>query len=554
MSENIKTDDGQNHKLSTQQKAESQEIPEPMIKKPRGRISLIWIIPIIALLIALSLAAKAIWERGPTIEVSFRTADGLEAGKTNVHYKQVNIGLVRQIKLSPDNSHIIAEIELSKDNSTFAAKDSRFWVVRPRIGTTGVSGIDTLLSGSYIEVDGGKASEKQTDFIGLETPPVVPSDVPGKIFFLTADNLGSLDIGSPIYYRRINVGQITAYNLSQDGKHVELQTFIRSPYDKFVTTDARFWQASGVDVSLNASGFSLNTQSLASIITGGIAFDYPENSDANTAPLKSRFTLWNSRTDALKVPDGKPHKIVMYFDTSLRGLSTGAPIDFMGINIGNVTSINVEFDPNYSKLRMRVEAVLYPSRLANGKELDPTGAIFRRFIQQGWRAQMRTGNLLTGQNYIAFDKFPKAKPVTLIQPENGVVEVPTIPPELNSLQAQVSEIADKVSKFPIDEIGGDVRKTLKNMNTTIESTDKLIKQLDTKVAPDFQATLNDARRTMQSTESILSSDAPMQQDLRRVLQQVTRTAASLQLMSDYIEQHPESLIRGKKGETHKNAK
>lgn len=146
---------------------------------------------------------------------------------------------------------------------------------------------------------------------------------------------------------------------------------------------------------------------MASIITGGIAFDYPENSDANTAPLKSRFTLWNSRTDALKVPDGKPHKIVMYFDTSLRGLSTGAPIDFMGINIGNVTSINVEFDPNYSKLRMRVEAVLYPSRLANGKELDPTGAIFRRFIQQGWRAQMRTGNLLTGQNYIAFDKFLK---------------------------------------------------------------------------------------------------------------------------------------------------
>lgn len=553
MSENIKTDDGIDHNSTLHQERELKNIPEPQRKTPRNKISWIWIIPIVALLIALSLAVKAVWERGPTIEVSFRTADGLEAGKTNVRYKQVNIGLVRHIKLSTDNTHVVAEIELTKNSSAFASQDSRFWVVRPRIGTTGVSGIDTLLSGSYIEVDGGKASQKQTDFVGLETPPVVPSDVPGKIFFLKADNLGSLDIGSPIYYRRINVGQITAYNLSADGQHVELQTFIRSPYDKFVTTDARFWQASGVDVSLNASGFSLNTQSLASIVAGGIAFGYPDNSDAAIAPMQSHFTLWNSRVDALKIPDGQPHKVIMYFDNSLRGLAAGAPIDFMGINIGDVTAINVEFDPNYSKLRMRVDAVLYPSRLANGKELDPTGAIFRRFIHQGWRAQMRTGNLLTGQNYIAFDKFPKAATVKLIQHKNGIVEIPTTPPQLNSLQAQVSDIADKVSKFPIDEIGADVRQALKSMNTTIESTDKLVKQLDTKVAPDFQATLNDARKTMQSTESILSSDAPMQQDLRKVLQQVTRTAASLQLMSDYIEQHPESLIRGKKGET-KNAK
>lgn len=553
MSENTRTDDGLDHNKTAQQELKLNNVPEPQKKKPRSKISLIWIIPIVALLIALSLSVKAILEKGPTIDVSFRTADGLEAGKTNVRYKQVNIGVVRQIKLASDNTHVIAKIELSKDSSNFASKDSRFWVVRPRIGTSGVSGFDTLLSGSYIEVDGGKASEEQINFVGLETPPVVPSDVPGKMFFLTADNLGSLDIGSPVYYRRINVGQITAYNLSQDGQHVELQTFIRSPYDKFVTKDARFWQASGVDVSLNASGFSLNTQSLASIVAGGVAFGYPENSNADVAPINSHFNLWNSRVDALKIPDGKPHKIMMYFDTSLRGLSVGAPIDFMGINMGDVTAINVEFDPNYRKLHMRVDAVLYPSRLANGKELNPTGEIFKRFIEQGWRAQIRTGNLLTGQNYIALDKFPKAKPVKLIQHANGIVEVPTTPPELNSLQSQVSDIADKVSKFPIDEIGTDVRKTLKNMNTAIESTDKLVKQLDSKVAPDFQATLNDARRTMQSTESILSSDAPMQQDLRQALQQVTRTAASLQMMSDYIEQHPESLIRGKKGET-KNAK
>jgi paraquat-inducible protein B len=161
---------------------------------------------------------------------------------------------------------------------------------------------------------------------------------------------------------------------------------------------------------------------------------------------------------------------------------------------------------------------------------------------------MRTGNLLTGQNYIAFDMFPKAKPATLIIRADGKAEVPTTPTELSGLQAQVSQIADKVSKFPLVEIGQDIRKTLNNMNTTIESTDKLVKQLDGKVAPGLQAALDDVRKTMQSTETILSSDAPMQQDVRRALQQMTRAAASLQLIADYIEQHPESLIRGKRPE------
>jgi len=410
-----------------------------------------------------------------------------------------------------------------------------------------------LLSGAYIEVDGGKAEQKQDEFTGLEVPPVISSDVPGKIFFLKANNLGSLDIGSPIYYRQINVGQITAYQLAKDGKSVELQTFIQAPYDKFVTTDARFWQASGVDVSLSASGFKLDTQSLVSIIAGGIAFGYPENSHAAVASDQSRFNLWDSRTEALKEPDGNPHRIIMYFDQSLRGLSAGAPIDFMGIEIGNIQSINAEFDANYTQIRMRAEGVIYPSRLANGKELDPDGVIFKRFIERGWRAQMRTGNLLTGQNYIAFDLFPKAKPANLIIRSNGVIEVPTTPTELKGLQAQVSQIADKLNKFPLVEIGQDVRKTLNNMNSAISSTDKLVIQLDGKVAPGLQATLDDVRKTMRSTETILSSDAPMQQDVRRALQQMTRAAASLQLMADYIEQHPESLIRGKTPEV-KNGK
>lgn len=545
MSENEITTGNSDHRNADVELDSMNDLPEPQEKKSRWKPLLIWLIPLIALLIALSLAVKALLSHGPTIDVSFRTAEGLVAGKTTVRYKQVDIGVVRQIDLSDDRSHVIARIDLRKGASNFAAKDSRFWVVRPRIGTSGVSGIDTLLSGSYIEVDGGKSAEDKFEFTGLEVPPVISSDVPGKVFFLNADDLGSLDIGSPIYYRRINVGQITAYKLSDDGKNVELQTFIRAPYDKFVTTDARFWQASGIDVTLNASGFNLDTQSLASIVAGGIAFGIPESSHATTAANHSRFNLWDSKGDALKEPDGQPRGVIMYFDHSLRGLTVGAPIDFMGIEIGNVKSVNAEFYDHYKQIRMRVEAVIYPSRVENGQALNPNSEIFKDFIEHGWRAQMRTGNLLTGQNYIALDKFPKAKPATLQILSDDRVVIPTTPTELSGLQAQVSQIADKLTKFPLVEIGQDVRKTLNNMNTAIESTDKLVKQLDGKVAPGLQATLDDVRKTVRSSESILSSDAPLQQDVRKALQQMTRAAASLQLMSDYIEQHPESIIRGK---------
>lgn len=511
----------------------------------RWRFSLVWVIPLIALAIGLSLFAKAILETGPTISVSFLTADGLQAGKTTVRYKEVDIGLVRRIELAEDRSHVIVKIELSNAARSFAVDDTKFWVVRPRIGAGGISGINTLFSGAYIGVAGGKSKIDKDEFLGLESPPIITGDEAGKVFVLQSNDLGSLDMGSPIFYRRINVGQVSAYKLANDGKSVEVQAFVKSPYDRYVTTDTRFWHSSGVDVSLNASGFQINTQSLASIVSGGLAFGFPEGSnEEGIAANNAVFKLATNQAEALKDSDGTPIQILMYFDQSLRGLAKGAPIDFRGIELGYVKSINVEFDSTYRQFRMPVIAEVYPSRLSHGREFDPNKTVLNEFVQRGLRAQMKTGNILTGQNYIALDFFPKAKAAEM-KLTNGIAEIPTIPTELSGLQAQVTQIADKLAKFPIAEIGQDVRKTMANMNTAINSTDKLVKQMDAKIAPAMQATLDDARKTLQSTQTILASDAPMQQDVRRALQQMTRAAASLQLMADYIEQHPESLIRGK---------
>ncbi|MBC7751342.1 MAG: MCE family protein, partial [Candidatus Saccharibacteria bacterium] len=263
--------------LSSEMQPSDKIFAEPRTATPKSwRFSLVWLIPLIALAIGLSLFAKAILETGPTITVAFRTAEGLQAGKTTVRYKEVDIGLVRRIELADDRSHVIVQIELSSAARSFAVDDTKFWVVRPRIGAGGISGINTLFSGAYIGVSGGKSQIDKKDFVGLEAPPIITGDDAGRIFVLRSSDLGSLDTGSPIYYRRINVGQVSSYKLASDGKSVEVQAFVKSPYDRYVTTDTRFWHASGIDVSLNASGFQVNTQSLASIVSGGIAFGFPE--------------------------------------------------------------------------------------------------------------------------------------------------------------------------------------------------------------------------------------------------------------------------------------
>ncbi|KEZ74425.1 mammalian cell entry protein, partial [Pseudomonas syringae pv. syringae FF5] len=250
-------------------------MPRPEVKRRRLRVSLIWLVPIVAAIIGISMALHDWMNIGPRITVSFLTAEGLEANKTQVKYKNVVIGMVTDISLSDDRTHVLATIELNTSATPFTRVDSQFWVVRPRIGAHGVSGVDTLLSGAFIGADAGSAEETKASFTGLETPPPVTFGEKGKRFTLHTDDLGSLDIGSPIYFRRIQVGQVVAYDLSKDGRGVDIQIFINAPNDQYITTDTRFWNASGVDITVGASGVKVNTQSLTSIISGGIAFREP---------------------------------------------------------------------------------------------------------------------------------------------------------------------------------------------------------------------------------------------------------------------------------------
>ncbi|WP_036666645.1 intermembrane transport protein PqiB [Paludibacterium yongneupense] len=531
-------------------------LPEPQRTPPRRWLpGLVWLIPLIAAAVGLSLAAHAILSRGPEITLSFLSAEGLEAGKTRVKFKDVDIGTVQRIALSQDSRKVLVTVQLAREAEQFAAADSRFWVVRPRIDVGGVSGLNTLFSGAYIGVDAGHSTLRKTEFTGLETPPSVTRDRSGRQFVLHASDLGSLDIGSPVYYRRVRVGQVVGYNLDENGKGVTLHAFINAPYDRFVDGNTRFWHASGFDLKVDSNGVRLNTQALATVMLGGIAFQTPEDQGSTPPALENTdFALAADQDSALKAPDGSAAVAVLNFSQSLRGLVPGAPVDFRGVVIGQVLSLGVDYDAKRQEFRMPVVIQLYPDRLgsrfhdAQSHESESLKRQhFMALVARGLRAQLRTGNLLTGQLYVAIDFFPKAPPVKLDE-SRVPIELPTIPNSLDEIQVQLADITSKLSKVPFDKIGRDLHTTLNSLDATLKRSETLVGHLNDDVAPQMVAAMKDARSTLANANRLLSGDAPLQQDARRTLQDLSRAAVSLRVLTDYLERHPEALIRGKQEE------
>jgi paraquat-inducible protein B len=520
------------------------------VKTRRFSVSLVWIVPIVAVLVGISLVVHSLMQEGPTITVTFKTGDGLTANKTEVKYRNVVIGHVSDVELSGDQKSVNATIKLAKQAESFTREDSEFWVVRPRIGAGGVSGIDTLLSGDYIGADIGQANARSKHFKGLENPPPITYGEPGKRFTLHTQDLGSLDVGSPVYYRKIPVGQVVAYALDPDGKGVNIDLFIHAPNDAYVTENTRFWNASGVDVSVGANGFAVRTESLSSILVGGIAFRAPDYSpDDKPAPEEYAYELFEDQQTALAPPNGKPQFLSLRFDQALRGLRVDAPVEFLGMEIGKVVSVNLDFDDKKKSFPVNVGIVIYPQRLGrayskllkayNHDPSDEAGGVrlIGTFIENGLRAQARSGNLLTGQLYIGLDFYPKAEKV-VFDPSVRPVSIPTVPGSLQELQGKLEAMVDKLNKLPIERIAG-------NLDSNLVELRKGLAQFNAKTLPGVQTTLADVSKTLQSASSTLAEDSPQREQLTQTLDELGRMSRSLRELSDYLGRHPESLIRGR---------
>ena len=537
---------------------DNENVPAPRrMKRKRWLPSLIWLVPIVALAVGATLMARVILERGAQITVTFSSAEGIEAGKTRVKYKSVDIGVVKAVGLTEDRSGAVVLIELTHDGKAFAASDTRFWVVRPRVAAGSISGLGTLLSGAYIGVDGGRSHEKKSTFKGLDTPPAIYADAPGKQFKLHAPDIGSLDIGSPVYFRRVRVGQVTSYDIDTDGKGVTLQIFVNAPFDKFIARGTRFWNASGIDLKLDANGLKVDTQSLLTVVLGGIAFQTPEEADHDPAPSEAEFPLVRNEAMALKDPEHISQTVVMYFHRSLRGLTVGAPVEFKGINVGEIKSIGIHYSKKRHEFVLPVVATLYPTRFGMDIRDDnaehATEDVRTKFdvlVKNGMRAQLKSASLLTGQQFVNLDfvdpaEREKTPPRFGQRDRDGAYVFPTADNPTDDIEAQIAGIVKKLNKVPFEQIGQDVHRMLGSLDATLKQTEQLTKTVNHDLAPQMKETLAEARRTLESARSVFSEDAPLQNNARDTLDQVAKAAASVRVLTDYLQTHPEALIRGK---------
>ena len=523
------------------------DVPEAVIRT-RKSFSIVWLVPLVAILIGGWLVYKALSEKGPRITITFNTAAGLEAGKTKIKHKDVEIGKVKSIRLSKDLSQVVVTAELTKGIESYLTDKARFWVVRARIAASEVSGLRTLFSGAYIALDPGKTGEPMHAFKGLETPPIATADIPGRHFLLRADRLYSLETGSPVYFRQIEVGQVEGYELDEYSRKVDIKVFIYAPHDRLVHKNTRFWNAGGLDVSIDANGVRVDTPSLVSLMIGGVAFTTPMDLESGGfAEEDDVFPLYRNYQDALQKKYAKKEYWVLNFDGSVRGLSPGAPVEFKGISLGQVVDVNLQFDAKkliYSipvLIEIETERIMITSAF-------PSDSDRRKFmdalVAKGLRAQLKTGNLLTGQMFVDLGIHPE-EPTRHIVWNGKYPELPTVQAPLERISAALAQTFDKLKKIPLEEIGSEVRTTVQNLNETLKQTRMLVQKLDSKVEPEVTATLVQAQKTLGSVENVLSSDSPLNQKTSRAMVELATAARSIRVLMDYLERHPDALLFGK---------
>jgi len=515
------------------------QLPESrIVAGKRRRLSAVWIIPLVAAFLGVWVAVTRILAEGPPITITFRSAEGLEAGKTKIEYNGVEVGLIKTIRLSDDHKSVITTAQMAPKTEAFFVEDTSFWVVRPRISGANVTGLGTLISGAYIGMEIGESKKSRRKFVALETPPVVTADIPGCFFILKSPDLGSLDTGTPVFFRRLQVGQVASYELDKDGRAFSVKVFVRAPYDQYVNPETRFWHASGIDVSLSASGLSVHTQSALSILVGGIAFE-----TAATDPVQppsepnSVFTLFSNRAEAFKAPARDPQTFVLVFKQSVRGLTAGAPVEFRGIQVGEVVDVSAQVDAKTFEFSAPVTIQMEAQRLGvkvldlvPGAELAAARRqMIDALVTRGVRAQLRTGNLLTGALFVSFDFFPDA-PSATVDWSQKPVHLPTIPGQLEGIEANVASIIKKLDQVPFKGIGDDLQATIAELDRTLVSA---------------RGTLDSGRGTLDNASKLIEPNAGLSAEIVNTLQEISRAARSMRVLADYLERHPEALIRGK---------
>ncbi|MEA3242413.1 MAG: MlaD family protein [Pseudomonadota bacterium] len=543
---------------ASNQPPDLEDVPDAIVDEAVKGFPVVWLLPLVALLVGGWLYYKTLSEKGPAITISFETAEGIEAGKTQIKFRDVTVGQVDDVDIADDLRTVVLTATMETGTAHYLTDASRFWVVKPRVGAGGVTGLGTLLSGAYIAFEPNTTGKKQKSFVGLEKPPIVSQDKEGSRYRLRTETLGSLSVGAPVYFRQFDIGEVTDYKLADDYSYVDVGIFVQSPYDDYVRERTHFWNVGGVSVSMDASGVKVEMESLVALLSGGIAFEtLPEFTNSPAASPGTVFPLYKNRAESLERPITEVISYALKFTGTVRGLSIGAPVEYRGIRVGTVKNIMLGEDPQHEGVHSPVVIIgIEPQRTVGYRDVDDSeasGQVARALetsprqriaflVEKGLRARLQTGSLLTGQLFVDLDIFPDAEPATVIA-GGQYPQLPTLPSSMQSIIASVNKILDKIEQ-------SDLEGTLTNLNALMVSTSSLMSSLERDVpglARELDATLQAVSGTLATLDATVSADGEIGSQLQDALKEFGAAARSIRVMAEYLERHPEAMLKGKSG-------
>ena len=539
------------------------------------RVSFIWLIPLVAVAIGGWLAWDTLSKEGPTITVTFDTAEGLQAGQSQLKYRDIVLGTVKDFELTPDRQHVIVTISTTRQAEPLLTDQTVFWVVKPRLFAGNISGLDTLLSGSYVGMLPASAGGKpQRSFVGREDPPVLKAGTVGHTFLVKASRLGSISVGSPVFFRDLNVGEVLGWDIADMAASVTLDVFVRAPYDRYVNDETKFWNASGVSLKLGGAGVELQIESLRALLLGGVAFETPnEKRDAPMSADSHVFPLFADRGTADAASYTRKIPVVSYFPGSVRGLAPGSEVTMHGLVIGHVTSVRLKYDPTKDAIVAPVEYEVEPERIVGvGNQVRATvREAVEDVMKRGLRASLESASLITGQQMVTLDFVHDAPPVAVTMDGADFVLPTTSGGGFAGLQASASALLDKVNDIPFKQIGDNLngvltaansmangpqlQQALSDLSATLASTKQLIAHIDAdagpalkqlpEVAASLQRTLSSVNKLMLSIDSGYGGNTQFSRDLERLLVQSNDAVRSIRALADLLARHPEALVKGR---------
>ena len=520
-------------------------------KISQGRkLSGIWIIPILALVLGIYMVVHNFLTEGPTIEIAFKTASGLTQGKTKVKYRNVDMGLVEEVRLNDEFDGVIAKVKLERQALSLLRDDTRFWVVTARVSMGNISGLDTLLSGAYIQLAPGEGKKGQREYVALEQPPLTPTGAPGLRLKLASENAASVSAGDVVLYNSYKVGRVETMVFDPNDRKAHYTLFIDAPYHELVDSHTRFWDVSGVSLSAGADGFRLETGSVDTVLLGGVAFGLPPGVSAgDPVDHNTEFELYSSFDHILQNPFRYGTPYVVSFSQSIKGLSPGAPVEYRGITMGKVERILLKESIEYN-IQQGIEGkgadipvliYLEPGRLdlpdqaASVKDLQNA---IQYGIENGMRASLETGSLLTGAKYISIDYFEDAEEASM----GKFLEYTTIPAietGFGQIEQKLNAVLEKINALPLEDTVSGANSALATLNETLASVNKVLENQSTQQLP---AQLDQTLRDLQNTLNGFSPESEAYQSINSSLLRLNRTLGNMESLTRSLSEQPNAAI------------